>query len=218
MAADTLIKDDPTLVRFRAALAETMAPASSGLCSMVRARAAMRGRIPITTLRCFCAIWTDRGRELYRLADVGTEVLYGGGGVIMPSLSCRRLSRPHAAHVRDPPRRHRSVTPEAGNILAKPASCLTKRQPPSRQSLRMRQAARPILPGFMPHRHFFPRKVSACRKPIAGAQRIRQRVKDEPRITELQRAFLGRAYSFKAIADYETGPAAHVSPNRRKGH
>ncbi len=36
-------------------------------------------------------------------------------------------------------------------------------------------------------------------------------MKDEPRITDLQRAFLGRAYSFKAIADYETGPASHVS-------
>jgi uncharacterized protein (UPF0332 family) len=35
-----------------------------------------------------------------------------------------------------------------------------------------------------------------------------RRVKDEPRITELQRAFLGR---FKAIADYETGPSSHVT-------
>ena len=49
---------------------------------MVRVRAAMRGRIPITTLPCFCATWTTAARELYRLADIGTEVLYSGGGVI----------------------------------------------------------------------------------------------------------------------------------------
>ena len=49
---------------------------------MVRARAAMRGRIPITTLPCFFAIWTTAAAELYRLADIGTEVLYSGGGVI----------------------------------------------------------------------------------------------------------------------------------------
>ena len=49
---------------------------------MARVRAAMRGRIPITTLPCFCAIWTTAVAELYRLADIGTEVLYSGGGVI----------------------------------------------------------------------------------------------------------------------------------------
>ena len=35
--------------------------------------------------------------------------------------------------------------------------------------------------------------------------------KDEPRIDDLLRAFLSRAYSFKRIADYETGPASHIS-------
>jgi uncharacterized protein (UPF0332 family) len=38
-----------------------------------------------------------------------------------------------------------------------------------------------------------------------------RRVKNEPRITDLQRAFLARAYSSKAIANYETGPASHIS-------
>lgn len=36
-------------------------------------------------------------------------------------------------------------------------------------------------------------------------------LRDAPRITELQRAFLSRAYSFKEIADYETGPASHIT-------
>ena len=76
----------------------------------------------------------------------------------------------------------------------------------------MPPAAPPILPGFMPRRHFCPRKASACRRPIADcAANSPERVKDEPRITELQRAFLGRAYALKEIADYETGPGSHVS-------
>ncbi|HEX3984660.1 MAG TPA: HEPN domain-containing protein [Acidisoma sp.] len=35
--------------------------------------------------------------------------------------------------------------------------------------------------------------------------------KDEPRFDPLLQAFLGRAYSLKEIADYETGPGSHVS-------
>jgi len=36
-------------------------------------------------------------------------------------------------------------------------------------------------------------------------------VRDEPVIDRDLRAFLGRAYNLKAIADYETGPGAKVS-------
>ena len=36
-------------------------------------------------------------------------------------------------------------------------------------------------------------------------------VKDDPRVDGQLRAFLGRTYNLKAIADYETGPAAHIS-------
>ena len=36
-------------------------------------------------------------------------------------------------------------------------------------------------------------------------------VKDDPHVDDDLRAFLGRAYSLKAIADYETGPGSHVS-------
>jgi uncharacterized protein (UPF0332 family) len=38
--------------------------------------------------------------------------------------------------------------------------------------------------------------------------------KDDPRLDIELRAFLGRTYSLKAIADYETGPGAEVSPER----
>ena len=39
-------------------------------------------------------------------------------------------------------------------------------------------------------------------------------VRDEPTITSEMRAFLGRAYNLKAIADYETGPGAKVTPTQ----
>ncbi|MGA8028061.1 MAG: HEPN domain-containing protein [Bryobacteraceae bacterium] len=35
--------------------------------------------------------------------------------------------------------------------------------------------------------------------------------KDEPRVDDELRAFLSRAYKFKRIADYDTGPAAHIN-------
>jgi uncharacterized protein (UPF0332 family) len=36
-------------------------------------------------------------------------------------------------------------------------------------------------------------------------------IKDDPRFGAELRAFLGRAYNLKAIADYETGPGAKIS-------
>jgi uncharacterized protein (UPF0332 family) len=35
--------------------------------------------------------------------------------------------------------------------------------------------------------------------------------KDEPRVDDELRAFLSRAYRFKRIADYDTGPGSHIS-------
>ena len=46
-----------------------------------------------------------------------------------------------------------------------------------------------------------------------GVQREFARlVKDDPRFDVELRAFLPRAYNLKALADYETGPGSHVSP------
>jgi uncharacterized protein (UPF0332 family) len=38
--------------------------------------------------------------------------------------------------------------------------------------------------------------------------------KDDPRLDTELRAFLGRTYNLKAIADYETGPGSEVSPEQ----
>ena len=41
-------------------------------------------------------------------------------------------------------------------------------------------------------------------------------VKGDPRVDDQVRAFLGRAYELKAIADYETGPGSHISAERAR--
>jgi uncharacterized protein (UPF0332 family) len=41
-------------------------------------------------------------------------------------------------------------------------------------------------------------------------------VKDDPRVDDHIRAFLGRAYDLKAIADYETGADSHISAERAR--
>jgi uncharacterized protein (UPF0332 family) len=48
-----------------------------------------------------------------------------------------------------------------------------------------------------------------------GVQRELGRLtKNEPRVDMKLRAFLGRTYQLKAIADYETGPGSTVSPEQ----
>lgn len=41
--------------------------------------------------------------------------------------------------------------------------------------------------------------------------------KDDPAFTPDQRGFLSRAYDFKAVADYDTGPLAEVSDQEANG-
>ena len=82
MAADSSIKDDPTLARFRAAPAEVYGARLERIVLYgSRARGDAR---PDSDYDVAVSLrdMDDRGRELYRLADVGTDVLYRGGGVV----------------------------------------------------------------------------------------------------------------------------------------
>lgn len=63
---------------------------------------------------------TDRWQEIDCLAAIETDILAETGAFYSgDALPCRFLSRAHAADARDPPRRHRSVTPEADRHLDK---------------------------------------------------------------------------------------------------
>jgi predicted nucleotidyltransferase len=81
MAVET-IQDNPTLLRFRAALAEVYGDRIERLVlfgSRARGEAQTDSDYDIPV---FLHDMPDRGRELIRLADIGTDILYSGGGVI----------------------------------------------------------------------------------------------------------------------------------------
>ena len=45
---------------------------------------------------------------------------------------------------------------------------------------------------------------------------FRRLVRHDPRVDDQVRAFLGRTYDLKAIADYETGPGSHISAEKAR--
>ena len=45
---------------------------------------------------------------------------------------------------------------------------------------------------------------------------FRRLVRNDPRVDDHIRAFLGRTYDLKAIADYETGPGSHISAEKAR--
>ena len=82
MAADTLIKDDPTLARFRAALAEMYGDRIERVVlfgSRARGDAHAESDYDVAV---FLRDMTDRAQEMNRLADLATDVLYDVGGVV----------------------------------------------------------------------------------------------------------------------------------------
>jgi hypothetical protein len=57
--------------------------------------------------------------------------------------------------------------------------------------------------------------VTACRCDAGGRPfRTLSTDHDDPHFSPDLRAFLSRNYDLKAIADYETGPGAEISPER----
>ena len=110
------------------------------------------------------------------------------------------------------------MTPEAAGYLGKARELLDEATTALAWVSPMLQAAPPILPGFHAAQAYLSTQSERVPKTHSGLRsEFARRVKDEPRITELQRAFLGRAYSFKAIADYETGPSRMSATNRPQG-
>jgi uncharacterized protein (UPF0332 family) len=102
------------------------------------------------------------------------------------------------------------VTPEAAGYLGKARELLDEATTALGVGLTAGRAA--YLAGFHAAQAFLSTQSDRVPKTHSGLRsEFVRRVKDEPRITELQRAFLGRAYALKAIADYETGPTLHVT-------
>lgn len=82
MAADTSIKNDPTLARFRAALAEVYGDRIERVVlfgSRARGDAHAESDYDVAV---FLRDMTDRAQETNRLADLATDILYDVGGVV----------------------------------------------------------------------------------------------------------------------------------------
>lgn len=69
------------------------------------------------------------------------------------------------------------------------------------------------LAGFHAAQAFISEKTGRAVKTHRGVQaELHRLTKDDARFNVELRAFLGRAYNLKAIADYETGPGSEVPP------
>ena len=105
------------------------------------------------------------------------------------------------------------MTPEAGAFLDK-AHDLLERAPLLLAANFADEAGRAAyLAGFHAAQALIFEKTGATPRTHSGVQTEFARLaRNEPTMDTALRAFLGRAFNLKAIADYETGPGAHVSP------
>ncbi len=104
------------------------------------------------------------------------------------------------------------MKPEATAYLAK-AKELRDRAPDLLSKSFSDEAGRAAyLAGFHVAQALIFEKAGRTPKTHSGVQTEFARLtKDEPAIDSELRAFLGRAYNLKAIADYETGPGSNVT-------
>jgi uncharacterized protein (UPF0332 family) len=71
------------------------------------------------------------------------------------------------------------------------------------------------LAGFHAAQALISERTSRSVKTHRGVNaELHRLTKDDPRVDAELRAFLGRTYNLKAIADYETGPGSEVSPEQ----
>jgi uncharacterized protein (UPF0332 family) len=104
------------------------------------------------------------------------------------------------------------LKPETGYFLAKAAKLLDEAD--GVLSLRYYDAAgrTAYLAGFHAAQALIFERTSRSAKTHRGVSvELHRLTKDDPRMGIDLRAFLGRTYNLKAIADYETGPGSEVS-------
>jgi uncharacterized protein (UPF0332 family) len=104
------------------------------------------------------------------------------------------------------------VTPEVADYLDKAHELLDEATVALGVNLNKAAGRAAYLAGFHAAQAFLSPHYKRVPKTHSGVRgEFAKLVKDDPRITELQRAFLGRAYSLKEVADYETGPDAQIT-------
>ena len=199
-------KDDPVLVRLRRALDEMYGRDVERVVLFgSRARGDARPDSDYD-VAVFLRGMADRFAEAYRLADLGTDILADTGAFVHAMPVPRRLvRRAHAAHARAPAGRRRPVRPETAAFLdAGTMLGVGLAEDAGRAAyLAGLHAAQALL---------FERTGRAFKKHASVRGEFGRLARDDPRFDAELRAFLGRAYVLKAVADYETGPGPKVSP------
>ena len=104
------------------------------------------------------------------------------------------------------------MKPETAAFLAKARAFLAK-APSMLESGWSDEAGRAAYyAGFHAAQALIFENIGELSKTHSGVQAVFARlVKDDPRFEEELRRFLGRAYAFKTIADYDTGPLSQVT-------
>lgn len=105
------------------------------------------------------------------------------------------------------------MKPEAAAFLAKSREFLERAPALLAQNFTDDAGRAAYLTGFHAAQALLFEKHGRSPKTHSGVQtEFAKLAKNEPSIDPDLRAFLGRAYNLKAIADYETGPGSNVTP------
>ncbi|HTV30942.1 MAG TPA: HEPN domain-containing protein [Xanthobacteraceae bacterium] len=107
------------------------------------------------------------------------------------------------------------MTPETGYLLAKARRLLGEAEITLANKLNEAAGRAAYLAGVAAAQAFISERTGRTVRSHGGVQAELQRLtKDGPLLDLELRAFLGRTYRLKEIADYESGPGSEVSPER----
>jgi uncharacterized protein (UPF0332 family) len=110
------------------------------------------------------------------------------------------------------------VKPQSDAFLEKAETLLEQAETMLRVGLAEAAGRTAYLAGYHAAQAFIFERNDRVMKTHNGVQaEFGRLIKDDPHVGTEFRAFLGRAYNLKAIADYETGPDAKVSHTQAKG-
>lgn len=109
------------------------------------------------------------------------------------------------------------MTPESGRFLAKSEKLLAEAEVMIGVGLNDAAGRTAYLAGFHAAQAYVFERLGGVVKTHNGLQSEFLRLtRGDDRLGPSARSFLSRAYNLKAIADYETGPDAEITPDRAR--
>ena len=107
------------------------------------------------------------------------------------------------------------MTPETGEFLVKARELLEEAEAVLAVKRYNAAGRAAYLAAFNAAQALISERTDRSVKTHRGVRTELHRItKDDPRFDPELRTFLARAYQLKAIADYETGPGSHITPEQ----